>query len=214
MYKLSRQMSQEMLVMRMTQLKTATVDLLRNIAERAGEDKSKMVFMINNLDYICNEFATLQMDKFDDLVALTKDHNVWAARYIQALIQNEFSGLLELVNKFAKDDGSDSGLRLAAEADLKVVNKDRLETISNDIADTWNHKVTTIQQSINTHISSKASARQLFWTLLKQLMVKYSAFCEIVRIGHPAFFQQLTAQHVLLDLKNLSISLMQSASSL
>lgn len=210
-YKITKQKPQDMLMMRMAGIKSGMIELLKQISDKSPNDKQKMVFLLNNLDYICNEFKTIQLEKFEDLNAFTKEYNIWAPRFIKLLLFQEFKSLFDLVAKYSKEDGSEEGLQLVAEEEIKKVNKEYLESVGNDFACSWAKKAEAIQETINVSISSKSSAKQLYWNLLKELMAKYSAFGEIVRIGNPSYFKELNGQHVLLDLKNLSITVMHTA---
>ena len=97
--------------------------------------------------------------------------------------------------------------------ELKTVNKTYLESVGNDFALSWGKKIDILRQAITVGISSKEGAKLLFGGLLKELMGKYAAFGEIVRLGHQDYFKELSTQHVLLDLKSLYNSLKHESES-
>ncbi len=208
-YKVTKQKTQSMLVMRMAQMRVVMVDLLRQIGERMPDEKHKMIFMLNNLEYVCDEFRALQIEKFDDLTAFLKEYDQWEPRFIRVLLLQEFKSLFDLVAKYTVTTEGKEGteLQMVAADEIKNVNKAYLESVGNDFALSWGKKVEGVQQTINVSISSKEGARQLLANLLEELMAQYATFGEIARIGHPEYFKELTAQHVLFDLKNLSNSL-------
>jgi len=206
-YKITKEKSQAMLQMRMSQLKSAMLDLLKNMSEKFPAEKVKFVFMLNNLDYICNEFKMLGIEKFEDFNSLVKEYEQLAPKYVKLLISQEFKSLLDVVYKYATEANSEGTMQLLSPDELKTVNKSYLENVANDFALSYAKKIESIRQTINLGINSKQSAKELFGNLLKDLMEKYAAFGEIVRIGHLDYFKELTGQHVLLDLKSLFNSL-------
>eukprot|EP00826_Nyctotherus_ovalis_P001970 TRINITY_DN10372_c0_g4_i1.p1 TRINITY_DN10372_c0_g4~~TRINITY_DN10372_c0_g4_i1.p1 ORF type:complete len:478 (+),score=179.91 TRINITY_DN10372_c0_g4_i1:764-2197(+) len=212
-YKIANDKPHAMLSMRMTQMKSAILELLRSMGDRFASDKLKMLFLLNNLDYICSELRGLRLEKLPDLVSLQGEYDQLAPLYLDSLVMQEFKSLLDVVYKYANPSGNEGNIQLAEEEKIKGVNKAYLESVGNDFALSWGKKVEALKQTIRAGIANGPAAAQLFGSLLKDVIGKYSVFGEIVRIGHPEYFKELMAQHVLMGLKSLYNSLKRESES-
>ena len=199
-YKIIQEKPHVMLSMRMTQMKSAIFELLKSMGDKFSSDKLKVLFLLNNLDYICSSFKDLRQEKLTDLISLQKEYNQLAPTYINSLVLQEFKSLLDVVYRYATETGSEGSMKLVEEEKIKGVNKTYLESVGNDFALSWAKKVDGLKQIIYVGITSRSAAKQLFGSLLKDVMNKYLAFGEIVRIGHQDYFKEITTQHVIVDL--------------
>ena len=147
-YEIAGDKPHAMLAMRMTQMRNAMLDLIKDMSKRLSSDRDRMLFILNNLNYICTEYKNIKLEKFIDLEALEKEYKEWEPKYVNFLLLQEFRSLLDVVYKYAKETGNEGEMELLSESQIKTVNQSYLESVGNDFALSWAKKLEGLKMII------------------------------------------------------------------
>ena len=240
LYSIAMSRGHEMLIMRLKKLKDALLQLINQYSEKFTSDKNKLIFLLNNIDYIYTNFSCLQIGEFSDLISIEKQYHSWMEIFTHGILQENFRSLLDIVNSLATFSSKPSTTshsantpshkegqpieeskspfkgELETEADwkptlnyelLNTVNTAHLENVAQDFSIGYRSKLEELNLNILQCFSNPDNAKEIVGRVLKHLMLNYSTFGEIVKYVHPEFYKELVAQHILFDLKGLSVSL-------
>lgn len=87
--------------------------------------------------------------------------------------------------------------------DIQAVSKKVLEDIAYEFQFNYKAKIEQITKQINQIIIQPDTKKVIFQKLLRNLMLKYSSFTELIKQTHSNLMKDLTPPHlILLDMKN------------
>ena len=88
LYKIAGKSAQNMLLMRLTQMKNLMVEFLQRLArENLPSEKACTVFLINNIHHVAQQIRELHLEKeLDDVHALEREYNELIDSYIKHLL--------------------------------------------------------------------------------------------------------------------------------
>ena len=204
LYRIAKEIGHEMLMSRLSKLKTSLIELLKTLSHKLPSEKHKLIFMLNNMEYIYRSIKNCGVEGIVDLESMESEYKSWVQIYTYSVLLENFRSLVELVGKHSREE---EGRALLREETLGGINKTHLENIAQEFHITWRKKFDELRVNVLKFLANQDNATHVLKHLVQDLMLKYSLFGEIVNLAHHQFYKKLVASQVLLELKNISIEL-------
>ncbi|CDW80276.1 vacuolar protein sorting-associated protein 52 homolog [Stylonychia lemnae] len=216
LYRIANVASQDMLILRLSQIKSRQGDLCLKMAREHFEgEKEQIVYLINNYDYMYQHLKNLNLEKgIQDVIAIEKELNQFMEKLIKIILKENYPGLEDIVSQYClsgdtSSDGSEDESqhhqmpKTIKKIDFSTLNLKLIENVAQDFAQNYRAKTDLIAKEIKQSIQIQQSMQQLFQRFMRVLMLRYSSFVELVKTAHPSYYKEMPSAHlVLLDLKN------------
>ena len=199
-YKISKENIHSMVVMRVSQIRDSMIELIQCMANNIIQEEHKLVFLLNNMDYICGKCKAIK--RSSSQYSFIKQCKELQEKYINSILVDHFKVLIGIVKKCTTENVDCCSKDYLKKDVINKISKEYLEKIGNEFSEIWKDNVSKIQKKINNELYSKFLIKESLKSILKAIIDSYLAFTEIVRYKHENYFRQLTTQHVLIDLKN------------
>jgi hypothetical protein len=164
---------------RFSQFKKSFLGLLDRISSHINDKKTRVVFMINNLDYLLEEFQKAEIALIGEFVKFENDFDNFVENFIEMQ-------LLEIFREIV--------LFKLEENDAKSI-----ETMLHDFNSNWKRRLEIIETIERDLFLSEASQKDILKRTNTVLLMKYNEFVDKVKKNFPALAKIVVSVHSLMS---------------
>ena len=197
----------EILDIRIKRGSNLILELLKVMSEKQNSDTNKLIFLINNFDYIIRFLKNKGIEVTDDN-QISADYKSFVEAYTTLSIQRYFRNLHDTVSMCCPNSKNE----FEESKDIEVmglpknISRQQFEKLSDEFLSSWKSKIRDIRNVIEEQMGKNENSKIIFSKIMRDLMSKYSTLAEIIRINFPDFYKTMEAQQTLLAMKTLLIN--------
>ena len=164
---------------RFSLFKKSFIGLLEKISSHINDKKNRLAFMINNLDYLLEEFENAQVALVGEFANFDNDFDGYVESFIELQLLELFSNIVS----FKLED-----------SDVKKV-----ETILLDFNSNWRRTLEIIETIEKDVFISEASKKDILKRTFTAFLMRYSDFVEKVKKNFPTMAKLIVSVHSLMS---------------
>ena len=165
--------SDDMFIQRLSLFKKAFVSLLQRLSQEIKDEKNRVVFLINNLEYLVEELHNLE-NSLEDFNQLEVDLNELVETYIELQLKEVFGGFME---EHIKTDP---------------------ETLIQDFNANWRKGVQMVETLEKDLFFSEETQKDILRRTYAKFLMKYNSFTDNIKKTHPHLAKNLVSQHTIM----------------
>lgn len=163
---------------RFSLFKKTFIALLERISSSINDRKTQLVFMINNLDYLLEEFQTAQITFIGEFLNFEADFNGFVENFIELQLLEVFREIVTFKLE---------------ESDSKAI-----ETLLYDFNSNWKRRLEIIETIEKDLFIGESSQKDILKRTNTALLMKYSDFVDKIKKSHPNLSKIVVSVHSLM----------------
>jgi hypothetical protein len=176
--------SDDMFRQRLTQLRKQMLNLLIEMASELKDDKNRVVFIINNLDYILDEFHQQAVPISDEFATFETDLNFYVDKFLDLQLRELFGNMMDFLDI--------SGNVTPNDADMLI----------RDFNAKWRRSIQILETLEKELFTNELTQKEILRKSQTEFLKKYQNFTDVIREKFPIFAKQLiTRQNIMAEIQ-------------
>jgi hypothetical protein len=176
--------SDDMFRQRLSQLRKQMLNLLIEMASELKDDKNRVVFIINNLDYILDEFHQQAVPISDEFATFETDLNFYVDKFLDLQLRELFGNMMDFLDI--------SGNVTPNDADMLI----------RDFNAKWRRSIQILETLEKELFTNELTQKEILRKSQTEFLKKYQNFTDVIREKFPIFAKQLiTRQNIMAEIQ-------------
>jgi len=182
-----------MLRIRITELKNLMVDLLKKSAKEIPNEVERTTYLISSIDFISSNFTACNFVFQEDIMSLEKDVSVHVDKMVEIGLQEYFAHMIDFVKQYAKDENEGGGY-----VQDKNVNFKLIENISAEFSENWIKRVEAFKDLCYKNFNNSGAFKKIMKKFLQNLLNSYGKFNKYVKENYSGFANSIPQLHMIM----------------
>lgn len=165
----------EMFQHRLSMFKKSFLNLLNRLSKDIRDEKNRIAFIINNLDYLLEEFHVQQLSLSDEFSHLEADLNNLTDNFVEMLLKDQFTLLMKYNETSTAISSTD------------------VDQIIHDFSNNWKKGLQTSEEIEKNLFPNPESQKDIIRRTHTRILMKYTEFAELVKKSHSHLAKSLVS---------------------
>ncbi|CAG9311320.1 unnamed protein product [Blepharisma stoltei] len=168
-----------MFIHRLSLFRQSFIGLLKKIAKDIRDEKNRAVFIINNLDYLMEEFHEQKVTISQEFGQLEADLTAMTENFIDMQIKELFPAFVKLLETPNPSSGD-------------------IDLFLHDFNVNWKKGLQIIEEAVKNLFSGVETQKDILKRTYTKFLMKYTDFVELVKKNHPHLTKSLVSLQVIM----------------